>query len=172
MAPKVVLIGPPGAGKSTIGRTLGELLNVEFADTDVLIESKEGCTISEIFVDKGEKYFRGVEEVVVQEALQNFNGVLALGGGAPLSSQAQFALRSSGSTIIYLEVSLATAAPRVGFNRDRPLLLGNPRAQWSQLLEARKPIYESIATKILSVDEDSPEEIARKIISEISGVKK
>ncbi len=172
MAPKVVLIGPPGAGKSTIGQILGDLLKTEFADTDALIEVKEGCSISEIFVDKGELYFREKEQDVVINSLQNFNGVLALGGGAPLSKEAQVALRNSGSPVIYLEISLSTAAPRVGFNRDRPLLLGNPRAQWSELLEVRRPTYESLATKVINVDKGTPEELAREIIDELAEGKK
>lgn len=172
MAPKVVLIGPPGAGKSTIGLALSLKLDTQFADTDVLIEGKEGRSISEIFVDNGEAYFRNVEQEIVLSALKNFDGVLALGGGAPLSSQTQEALRNCVTPVIYLEVSLATAAPRIGFNRDRPLLLGNPRAQWNELLEVRRPVYESLASAIVNVDSGSPEELSQEIIDQISGVQK
>ena len=169
MAPRVILIGPPGAGKSTIGKALSTEMGTEFADTDELIEKQENCTISEIFVDKGEQYFRSVEKSIVLSALRNFSGVLALGGGAPLSREVQDQLASSGVPVVYLEVSLATAAPRIGFNRDRPLLLGNPRAQWNELLEARRPIYESIATKIVNVDHGTPEELSISILQEITG---
>jgi shikimate kinase len=169
MAPRVILIGPPGAGKSTIGKALSTAMGTDFADTDVLIEEQENCTISEIFVDKGEEYFRSIEKNIVLSALTNFSGVLALGGGAPLSQEVQNQLARSGVPVVYLEVSLATAAPRIGFNRDRPLLLGNPRAQWNELLEVRRPIYESIATKIVNVDHGSPEELSNSILNEISG---
>jgi shikimate kinase len=169
MAPRVILIGPPGAGKSTIGKALSTEMGTEFADTDELIEKQENCTISEIFVDKGEQYFRSVEKSIVLSALRNFSGVLALGGGAPLSREVQDQLASSGVPVVYLEVSLATAAPRIGFNRDRPLLLANPRAQWNELLEARRPIYESIATKIVNVDHGTPEELSTSILQEITG---
>ena len=169
MAPRVILIGPPGAGKSTIGKALSTAMGISFADTDELIEKQENCTISEIFVDKGEEYFRSVEKEIVLDALINFSGVLALGGGAPLSQEVQKQLGISGVPVVYLEVSLATAAPRIGFNRDRPLLLGNPRAQWNELLEVRRPIYESISTKIVNVDHGTPEELSNSILSEITG---
>ncbi len=171
MAPRVILIGPPGAGKTTLGHALGALLEIEFSDTDSLIEDQEKKSISEIFVDQGEEYFRGVEKRVVLDALVNSEGVLALGGGAPLSVEVQSALKNSGLSIMYLEVSLATAAPRIGFNRDRPLLLGNPRAQWNELLDSRRPIYESVSTKIVNVDHGTPTELAELIAREISGEK-
>jgi shikimate kinase len=120
-------------------------LQEEFVDTDVVIAARENKSISEIFVDQGEPYFRKVEEEVLLDVLKNHKGVLSLGGGAPLSSSAQSAIKESGSTVIFLDVSLAAAAPRVGFNRDRPLLLGNPRAQWQELMNTRRPIYESLA---------------------------
>lgn len=169
MAPRVILIGPPGAGKTTIGKALSDSMGISFADTDELIEKSENCTISEIFVDKGEDYFRSIEKSIVLDAVTNFNGVLALGGGAPLSVEVQKELALSGVPVVYLEVSLATAAPRIGFNRDRPLLLGNPRAQWNELLEVRRPIYESIATKIVNVDQGTLEELSNSILSEITG---
>ena len=172
MAPKVVLIGPPGAGKSTIGLALSQKLNTQFADTDSLIEYKEERPISEIFVDNGEPYFRSVEQEIVLSALTSFDGVLALGGGAPLAAETQKALVDSKAPVIYLEVSLATAAPRVGFNRDRPLLLGNPRAQWNELLEVRRPVYESLATAIVNVDKGTPEELSQEIIDQITGINK
>jgi shikimate kinase len=169
MAPRVILIGPPGAGKTTIGKALSTSMGISFADTDELIEKSENCTISEIFVDKGEEYFRSIEKSIVLDAVTNFNGVLALGGGAPLSPEVQKALALSSVPVVYLEVSLATAAPRIGFNRDRPLLLGNPRAQWNELLEVRRPIYELIATKIVNVDQGTPEELSNSILGEITG---
>jgi shikimate kinase len=171
MAPRVILIGPPGAGKTTIGQSLSRLLGVKFSDTDTLIEEEEKKSISEIFVDQGESYFRGVEKRIVLEAIINSDGVLALGGGAPLSLEVQEALKNSGTPVIYLEVSLATAAPRIGFNRDRPLLLGNPRAQWNDLLESRRPIYESVSTKIINVDTGTPSELSESIAKEIAGLK-
>jgi len=168
MPPRVILIGPPGAGKSSVGKSLARLLQEEFVDTDVVIAARENKSISEIFVDEGESYFRRVEEEVLLDVLKNHKGVLSLGGGAPLSSSAQSAIKESGSTVIFLDVSLAAAAPRVGFNRDRPLLLGNPRAQWQELMNTRRPIYESLAQHQVVTDKLSPTQAANAIVTLLS----
>jgi shikimate kinase len=168
MPPRVILIGPPGAGKSSVGKSLARLLQEEFVDTDVVIAARENKSISEIFVDQGEPYFRKVEEEVLLDVLKNHKGVLSLGGGAPLSSSAQSAIKESGSTVIFLDVSLAAAAPRVGFNRDRPLLLGNPRAQWQELMNTRRPIYESLAQHQVVTDKLSPTQAANAIVTLLS----
>jgi shikimate kinase len=168
MPPRVILIGPPGAGKSSVGKSLARLLQEEFIDTDVVIAARENKSISEIFVDQGEPYFRKVEEEVLLDVLKNHKGVLSLGGGAPLSPSAQSAIKDSGSTVIFLDVSLAAAAPRVGFNRDRPLLLGNPRAQWQELMNTRRPIYESLAQHQVVTDKLSPTQAANAIVTLLS----
>ena len=169
MSKSIVLIGPPGAGKSTIGKQLARSLNSSFTDTDDLIESQTGSTISQIFIDQGEPWFRKLEEEVVLKAITDIDGVLSLGGGAPLSQSAQEKIRTISSPVIFLDVSLATAAPRVGFNRDRPLLLSNPRAAWQELMDKRRPIYESLATQIVSVDGLSPKEVVAKIVEVVGG---
>ena len=128
-----------------------------------MIEKRTGTSISQIFVDQGEPWFRELELQVLAEEVAKLDGVLALGGGAPLSLGAQELLLGQGAPIIYLDVSLATAAPRVGFNRDRPLLLNNPRAAWQELMAKRRPIYESLATHIVSVNDRSPRDIVQEI---------
>jgi shikimate kinase len=168
MPPRVVLIGPPGAGKSSVGKSLARLLEEEFVDTDVVIATRENKSISEIFVDQGEPYFRKVEEEVLLDQLQNHAGILSLGGGAPLSPTAQNAIKQSGSTVVFLDVSLSAAAPRVGFNRDRPLLLGNPRAQWQELMNVRRPIYESLAQHQVVTDKLTPTQAATAIVTLLS----
>jgi shikimate kinase len=159
MAPKVILIGPMGSGKTTIGSLLAEKLGLSFRDTDHLIEEQEEKTVSQIFLDQGEDAFRAIEKRVLREELLTDGTVLSLGGGAPISIDAQSALRAIASHIIFLDISLSTVAPRIGFNRDRPLLLNNPRGQWQTLMEARRPIYEAVADTIINVDDKSEEEI-------------
>ena len=159
MAPRVILIGPMGSGKTTIGSLLAGKLGLSFRDTDHLIEEQEEKTVSQIFLDQGEDAFRAIEKRVLREELLTDGTVLSLGGGAPISIDAQSALRAIASHIIFLDISLSTVAPRIGFNRDRPLLLNNPRGQWQTLMEARRPIYEAIADATINVDDKSEEEI-------------
>jgi shikimate kinase len=164
---RIVLIGAPGSGKSSVGMALATHLQWPFVDTDALIELKESKKITDLFVDNGEAYFREVEFETLCEVLQETSAVISLGGGAPISEKAQAAIRNSDSTIVFLDVSLATAAPRVGFNRDRPLLLGNPRAQWQALSEQRRPIYENLATHSIKVDDMTVDEIIAIIESSL-----
>jgi shikimate kinase len=164
MAQSVILIGPPGSGKSTIGKALARKTGQSFIDTDGVIEERTGITISQIFVDKGEPWFRELEAEVLQSELAKLDGILSLGGGAPLSETAQNLLKSLPIAKVYLDVSLATAAPRVGFNRDRPLLLNNPRGAWQELMEKRRPIYQALATHIVNVDERAPKDIVDEIV--------
>jgi shikimate kinase len=167
MAPKVILIGPMGSGKTTIGSLLAEKLGLNFRDTDHLIEEQEEKTVSQIFLDQGEDAFRAIEKRVLREELLTDGTVLSLGGGAPISIDAQSALRAISSHIIFLDISLSTVAPRIGFNRDRPLLLNNPRGQWQTLMEARRPIYEAIADATINVDDKSEEEIVTIALSSL-----
>jgi shikimate kinase len=168
MPPKIVLIGPPGCGKSTVGRALGHEMQMSFSDTDTMIEEREKCSISDIFTEQGEGYFRAIEEEVVAKALEIEGGVLSLGGGAILSEVTQELLRKSGSEIVFLDVSITGAAPRIGFNRDRPLLIDNPRARWVALMAARRHIYESLATRVVNTDDKSPNETVEAVRKELS----
>ena len=167
MAPRVILIGPMGSGKTTIGSLVAGKLGLSFRDTDHLIEEQEEKTVSQIFLDQGEDAFRAIEKRVLREELLTDGTVLSLGGGAPISIDAQSALRAIASHIIFLDISLSTVAPRIGFNRDRPLLLNNLRGQWQTLMEARRPIYEAIADTIINVDDKSEEEIVTIVLSSL-----
>lgn len=161
--PRLILIGPPGCGKSTVGAALADKLSIEFIDTDSAIEASYGHKISDIFVDKGEEFFRDLEFTTLTKSLSVSDCVLSLGGGAPIALRSQDLLKSSQTPVFFLDVSLAVAAPRVGFNRDRPLLLGNPRAQWQALAETRRPIYESLASFVIKVDAMSVKDVADEI---------
>jgi shikimate kinase len=168
MAPRIILIGPMGSGKTTIGRSLAQKLSLEFRDTDSVIEQRAQKTVSQIFIEDGEDAFRAIEKEVLKEELQGTDTVLALGGGAPISAEAQSALQASDSHVVYLDISLANVAPRIGFNRDRPLLLNNPRGQWQTLMEARRPIYESVADTVVDVNKRSQSEIVAQILEVLS----
>ena len=151
MSPRVVLVGPPGAGKSTVGRRLASRLGTTFRDTDTDIVAAAGKPIAEIFIDDGEDRFRALERDAVAAALQEHDGVLSLGGGAILSDATRHLLKQH--TVALLDVDLTHATQRVGLNRDRPVLALNPRAQLKVLLEQRMPLYREVAT--LTVDTSS-----------------
>lgn len=148
--PVVVLVGPPGAGKSTVGRLVAKRLGVGFRDTDADIVAGAGKPISEIFYDEGEPHFRALESIAVSRALSEHDGVLALGGGAVLSAGTREELL--GHTVVFLDVGMAAAARRVGLARDRPVLTLNPRAMLHALLAERRPLYVQVATHIVEVD--------------------
>lgn len=164
MEPTIVLIGPPGSGKSSVGRILAKKLNLPLIDTDSLIEIDQKKKIGDIFLDNGEEYFREKESEIVGKALTSQSGIISLGGGAILRAETRAALQRIKNRI-FLDVSISNAAPRVGFNRDRPLLMANPRQQWIALMAARRPIYENLATLTVLTDNKKPDAVAKEIIS-------
>jgi shikimate kinase len=156
--PRVVLVGPMGAGKSTVGRLLAERWSVPFRDTDDDIEQSEGRSISDIFVESGEEPFRELERDAVARALLEHDGVLAVGGGAVMAAETRAAL--AGHRVVFLRVGLADAADRVGIGVSRPLLLGNVRGTMKALLDERTPVYESVARAVVDTDGRPPAEVA------------
>lgn len=173
--PRIVLIGPPGAGKSTVAAALAERWQLVVRDTDADVERTAAKTIADIFVDDGEPRFRALEHEAVATALEEHDGVLALGGGAILDERTQGALTrytEEGGVVVFLDVTLTHAAPRVGFNQSRPLLLGNPRAQWQSLMEARRPVYERLATITILTDNLRPADVAERIETELAAARK
>jgi shikimate kinase len=165
MPPILVVVGPPGAGKSTVGGVLAGRLGAEFRDTDADVEKTAGMTVADIFVERGEAEFRRLERTAVAAALASHGGVLALGGGAVLDPATRASLREH--TVLFLDVGLAEAARRVGLARDRPLLLGNPRAQLLRLLEERRPLYEEVATIKAATDGRTPDDIADEVLASV-----
>lgn len=160
--PRVVLVGPMGAGKSTVARVLGEAWGVDVRDTDHDVEAAEGRSISDIFVDSGEAHFRDLEVAAVARGLAEHEGVLALGGGAVLDPRTREAL--AGHRVVFLRVGLSEAVKRVGLGSGRPLLLGNVRGRIKTLLEERTPVYESVATLAVETDHRSPQDVAAEIM--------
>lgn len=161
MSPVCVLVGPPGAGKTTTGKALAVLFGTAFGDTDTDIEALAGKPIPEIFIDDGEEHFRTLERAAVSTALASFDGVLALGGGAILNAETRATL--AGHTVVYLSVELADAVKRVGIGGGRPLLAVNPRATLKYLLDQRRPLYEEVATVTVATDGRTPEQVAEEI---------
>ncbi len=164
--PLAVLIGPPGAGKSSVGPLLADRLGVTFRDTDADVEHVAGKPVGDIFVADGEPAFRALERDAVALALREHDGVLALGAGAVLDPRTQNLL--GGHTVIYLEAGFAIALRRAGMDKPRPLLLGNPRARLKQLLTERLPIYERLATLTVPTDDYAPEEVADEAAGKIT----
>jgi shikimate kinase len=157
--PLIVLVGPMGVGKSTVGQLLAERLGVSYRDTDDDIVAEQGRTVAEIFVDEGEPAFRAIEKRAVRTALAEHDGVLALGGGAILDADTRALL--DGKRVVYLSMDVEEAVKRTGLNTARPLLAVNPRKQWRELMEARRHLYESVATAVVATDGRTPEEVTQ-----------
>ncbi|MEU0853666.1 shikimate kinase [Streptomyces flaveolus] len=157
--PLIVLVGPMGVGKSTVGQLLAERLGTAYRDTDEDIVSTQGRTIAEIFVDEGEPAFRALEKQAVHTALAEHDGVLALGGGAILDADTRGLL--AGRRVVYLSMDVEEAVKRTGLNAARPLLAVNPRKQWRELMEARRHLYEEVATVVVATDRRTPEEVTQ-----------
>src|SRR6202171_2061993 len=166
MAPKAVLIGLPGSGKSTIGRRLAKAMAVGVLDTDAVIEGTTGRTIADIFSPDGEKEFRRIEEEAVLGALASHDGVLSLGGGAITSAAVREAL--TGQFVIYLEISASEGVRRTGGNAVRPLFAGGDRAEkFGTLMTERVPLYRQAATLRVNTNRRNPGAVVRYIVSEL-----
>jgi shikimate kinase len=164
--PVLILIGPPGAGKSTVGPLLAGLLGAEFLDTDTAVEEVAGKPVSDIFISDGEAAFRELERAAVASTIASHPGILALGGGAVMDPGTRQLL--AGQRVVYLETGFTAAAHRAGLDAPRPLLIGNPRARMRELLEKRLPIYEGLAWVTVITDDRAPQEIADEIAATVT----
>lgn len=161
---RLALIGPPGSGKSTVGAILAQRLGVPLIDTDQVVETRAGRAISDIFVDDGEQAFRDMERAAVLEALDAERSIVSLGGGAVMQPEIADALRDSDHVVVFLDVTIADAASRVGFDASRPLLIVNPRASWTRLMNARRPTYEALADITVATGGLTPEQVADEVL--------
>ena len=161
--PRLVLVGPMGAGKTTVGRRVAEAWGVAFRDTDQDVEAGEGRSVSDIFVDSGEARFRELERAAVSAALTGHDGVLALGGGAVLDESTRAAL--AGHRVVFLRVGLGDATRRVGLGVSRPMLLGNVRGRIKHLIDERTPVYESVATYVVGTDGLGVDEVVSRVMA-------
>lgn len=166
MSPVVVIVGAPGAGKTTVGKLLAKNLGVEFRDTDIDIEKTAGKSVSDIFVDSGESSFRKLETNALKTALIEHSGVLALGGGAVLSQENRDLLRDH--NVVWLQVDLTNAATRVGLNTSRPLLLGNVRNTLKKLMDDREVFYAEVATFQIATSDKTPQAVVDEIVKVMS----
>jgi shikimate kinase len=160
--PAVVLVGPPGAGKTTVGRVLADRLGLVYRDTDADIEHSAGKPIPEIFIDEGEPHFRELERAAVRAAIADHDGVLSLGGGAVMDDGTRALL--AGLPVAFLDVGLHDAVRRVGLDAPRPLLAVNPRQRWRELMEARRPLYTEVARAVVATDDRTPEDVAAAVL--------
>jgi shikimate kinase len=158
-----VLVGPPGAGKSTVGALLADRLGVPLRDTDEDVESSAGKSVADIFLDDGEQRFRELESGAVAAALSEHVGVVSLGGGAVLAESTRKLLADH--RVVFLDVGLAEAASRVGLGSARPLLLGNVRAQLKALLDERRPLYREVAYVVIDTNTRTPKEVAEQVLA-------
>jgi shikimate kinase len=166
MAPKAVLMGMPGSGKSTIGRRLAKALDLTLLDTDAKIVETTGRTIADIFSNDGEPEFRRVEEQVVRAALAEHDGIISLGGGAITSPGVRDAL--AGHTVIFLEISAAEGIRRTTGGAIRPLLAGpDPAKKYRDLMSERVPLYRRAATMRVNTNRRNPGAVVRHIVERL-----
>jgi shikimate kinase len=162
VSPRVILVGVPGAGKTTVGRLLAERLGVGFRDTDEDVAAAEGKPVPDIFVDSGEAHFRELEKAAVAAAVAEHDGVLALGGGAVLDVGTRALLGDQPT--VWLQVGAAAGAKRVGMDVPRPVLLGNVRGRLATLLAERGPLYAEVARVSVDTDGREPADVADEVL--------
>ncbi len=158
--PLVVLVGPMGVGKSTVGELLAARLGTTYRDTDADVVAEAGKPIAEIFYDEGEEHFRALERRAVAAAVAGHAGVLSLGGGAVLDGTTRELL--AGHPVVYLSMDVEEAVRRVGLGAARPLLAVNPRRQWRELMDARRHLYEEVARTVVATDDRTPKRSPRR----------
>ncbi|KFI57573.1 bifunctional shikimate kinase/3-dehydroquinate synthase [Bifidobacterium choerinum] len=165
--PAAVIVGMMGAGKTRLGKEMSQMLGIGFADADQQIEEAIGMSIPKYFARHGEAAFREVERRTVAETLGSFDGIYALGGGAPMTPAVREALHDyaeHGGRVIYLLADPAEAMERARRGGGRPMLDGDADARWMALYEQRDPVYRQVANVIVRTHGMTPKAAARKMI--------
>jgi shikimate kinase len=167
MTPRAVIIGLPGTGKSTTGRRLAKILALRFTDSDDLVERATDRTVTSIFADDGESVFRELEADAIADALQGFDGVVALGGGAIMTPRTRAALVDAGVPVVLLRASIDTLTTRIGDGHTRPLLRDDPVRRLAALAGEREPVYRAAATFVVDTDNRTPGQVAATVAARL-----
>lgn len=172
---RIVLTGPPAAGKSTIGRLLADRLGLPLTDTDANIVDRHGV-IADIFVERGEDHFRRLEREVVRRALRRLldrPGIVSLGGGAILNSGTRAQLLHPAIKVVHIDIDTETVAPRLNAPH-RPLLrgAGSPVENWLALVAEREPLYQQVATFHVHASNSPPSTVVNRIVDVLTGLQR
>lgn len=166
-----MVLGPPGAGTSTVGRLVADRAGLPWRDSDRDVEAQFGASAADIFLEAGEQAFRDAERELALQALEGHEGVLVLGGGAVMDPLIAEALRRragrAGTRVVFLDVTISDAARRLGLNVERPSGIGAPRSQWLRMMEQRRRIYAELADLTVLTDGLTPQQVAEQVLEQV-----
>jgi shikimate kinase len=166
--PALILVGPPGSGKSTVGRATAQRLGLLFKDLDDDLRDAHGLEAGELVVELGRERFQELEVELLGSVLTSFDGVLALGGGTPTAPGAAELL--AGHRVVFLDVDLENLLKREGLLPLHPWLMPNPRAHLRQLLTERRPAYQAVAVATVPTSGREPRDVVSDVLAALPAV--